>query len=186
MKKWVIILVAVLSVGGIGAVVSANNNDTSSNTKEVNNSNVEIITVEEAKNFALNYVGKGEVEEVELERKNGSYVYEVEVEWMDDDAEIYIDAYTGEVIFVEDDISKWINSNESNSSSTEKSKNKLITKEEAITIALNEIKDSKVEEVELDEDDGIYVYEIELKQSGKEVELDISAHTGEILTIDWD
>ncbi|MGY3714452.1 PepSY domain-containing protein [Sutcliffiella cohnii] len=186
MKKWVIILVAVLSVGGIGAVVSANNNDTSSNTKEVNNSNVEIITVEEAKKIALNYVGKGEVEEVELERKNGSYVYEVEVEWMDDNAEIYIDAYTGEVIYVEDDITNWINSNESNSSSTEKSSNKLITKEEAINIALNEIKDSKVKEVELDEDDGIYVYEIELKQSGKEVELDISAHTGEILTIDWD
>ncbi|WP_026671966.1 PepSY domain-containing protein [Alkalihalobacterium bogoriense] len=71
-------------------------------TKEDTIKNTEPIGREQAIDIALHHV-QGEVDDVELEEKEGRLVYEVEIEndELDIEANIYIDALTGEVIGIE-------------------------------------------------------------------------------------
>lgn len=43
---------------------------------------------------------KGEVDDVELEMHDGSYVYVVEIEREEDDVLVYVQAYTGEILHI--------------------------------------------------------------------------------------
>ena len=61
----------------------------------------------------------------------------------------------------------------------------FISVEEAIEIALEEFS-GKVEEAEFDEDDGRYLYEIEIENGDKEAEFEIDAVTGEIIDMEID
>lgn len=65
-------------------------------TKEV------IISYEEAKRIALAEFS-GEIDDIELDTEDGRLIYEVEIERGDKEAEIEIDAYTGEIILIEID-----------------------------------------------------------------------------------
>jgi uncharacterized membrane protein YkoI len=58
-----------------------------------------VISVERAIEIALEQFS-GEVDEVELEEEDGRLIYEIEIEKGDDEAEVEIDAYTGEVLVV--------------------------------------------------------------------------------------
>ncbi|UOE92106.1 PepSY domain-containing protein [Alkalihalobacillus sp. LMS39] len=71
-------------------------------TKEDTIKNTEPIGREQAIDIALHHV-QGEVDDVELEEKEGRLVYEVEIENDESDIEanIYIDALTGEVIGID-------------------------------------------------------------------------------------
>lgn len=69
--------------------------------------------------------------------------------------------------------------------STKKNKNTVIDSTEAIAIAQKEFPGT-VTNVELDEDDGRYIYEIEIKANGEEAEFEIDAMTGEIIVIEID
>jgi len=70
-------------------------------------------------------------------------------------------------------------------SKEKKSKNTVIDASEAIAIAQKEFPGT-VTDVELDEDDGRYIYEIEIKANGEEAEFEIDAMTGEIIVIEID
>ncbi|BAB04094.1 PepSY domain-containing protein [Halalkalibacterium halodurans] len=62
-----------------------------------------VISMDEAKEIALKEVS-GKIDDIELERENGSLVYEVEIEsdhYDDDDVTVYVDAMTGNVLYVE-------------------------------------------------------------------------------------
>ena len=59
-----------------------------------------------------------------------------------------------------------------------------LTKEQAIEIALMEVP-GQVREVELEREDGVQVYEIEiLTDAGVEMEVEIAADTGDVLEIE--
>ncbi|PAF34797.1 hypothetical protein CHH69_14040 [Terribacillus saccharophilus] len=60
-----------------------------------------------------------------------------------------------------------------------------ITMDEAIKIATDEVGGS-VTDVEFDEEDGLPVYELELKTADDEAEVVINAQSGEIITIAYD
>lgn len=66
-----------------------------------------------------------------------------------------------------------------------KDKKSTISKEEAIQIALKQFS-GKVEDVELDKDDGRLIYEIEIESSRGEAEIEIDAYTGKVLVVDID
>lgn len=66
-----------------------------------------------------------------------------------------------------------------------KKKNAVIDKNRAIQIALAEFP-GKVEDVELDDDDGRLIYEIEIENGDQEAEIEIDAITGKIIMIDID
>lgn len=59
-------------------------------------------------------------------------------------------------------------------------KKEKISSKEAKSIALK-LADGKIEDFELDEDDGRLIYEIEIKAKGVEHEIEIDAYTGEVI-----
>ncbi|MGG0737005.1 PepSY domain-containing protein [Niallia taxi] len=108
------------------------------------------------------------VEEVEQEyNENGDSVYQVE--FADDQEDIYVDAEKGTVI-TKDMLAEKIK----------------VTEEKAKEIALKEVS-GVITEFELDEDNAQFVYELEVtSQNGTETEMTISAETGKILTKEQD
>src|SRR5690625_41618 len=66
-----------------------------------------------------------------------------------------------------------------------KEKNAIIDVSEVSEIALNEFS-GRITEVELDEDDGRLIYEIEIESGELEAEIEIDAHTGEVLVMEID
>ncbi len=62
----------------------------------------------------------------------------------------------------------------------------MLSREEAIQIAITEVP-GRVEDIELDEEDGIKVYEVEIEVDDEsEATILINAYTGEILSLTWD
>ncbi|MBD8070518.1 PepSY domain-containing protein [Bacillus sp. PS06] len=181
MKKIVTVIIGMGLVIGAGVGVNAMKNNGDDNSVVVTNKveqtstatpkkdeATKTIDVEKAKEIALQYVD-GEIEEVERKSKDGRTIYKIEVDTRDDDDfDVYVDGQTGEVL------------------NKKKSELVKVTREEAKKIALKEVP-GKIEEIELDEEDGFYKYEVEIEaDNGKEVELKISAQTGEILKMEWD
>jgi uncharacterized protein YpmB len=59
-----------------------------------------------------------------------------------------------------------------------------LSEEQAIAIALTEVS-GEVQEVELEKEDGVMIYEIEiLDAAGQEFEIEISADTGDVLEVE--
>ena len=63
--------------------------------------------------------------------------------------------------------------------------NAMISTEKAKEIALAEFSGTVVE-LELDEDDGLHIYEVEIENGEDEATIEIDAHTGEILMLELD
>ncbi|GGA67609.1 PepSY domain-containing protein [Ornithinibacillus halotolerans] len=144
------------------------------NKSEVKVDKNELISASEAKEIAL-AEHDGFVDSVELEYEHGRAYYEVEIETeFNDDVDIYIDANTGEVLAVDEDIKR-----------EKQSRKDVMSVEKAKEIAVNEL-GGKVVEVDLDKDDGRYEYELELRTENGEAEITIDAVTGEILELDID
>ncbi|CAG9622065.1 PepSY domain-containing protein [Sutcliffiella rhizosphaerae] len=62
----------------------------------------------------------------------------------------------------------------------------MLTKDQAIEIALDEVHGA-IEDIELDEKNGIKVYEVEIEvNDDTEATIIINAYTGEILSLTWD
>ena len=59
----------------------------------------EFIPAEQAKTFALNEVN-GTVEDVEIEKENGHFYYEVEIDKDNIDYDVFIEAYTGKIAYI--------------------------------------------------------------------------------------
>ena len=87
-------------------------------------------------------------------------------------------------IYSDDDI-EVINTQTSAQSTKTTSSNELITREEAIQIA-EEAVNGTVYSFERDEDDGQLYYELELKKSHHDVEIEMNAQNGKIIEIDYD
>lgn len=187
MKKIIITgLVATGFIIGGTSLVGATNND---NHEPIVKDNVQFVqeinqtegtnsklSLKEVREIALsNY--DGHIEDIELEHDDGLTYYEVEIEKGNTEYELKIDAYTGEILHVETD-------GDNDDRNTNTSGN-FISAEEAKKIATQKF-GGKVVEIELDEDDGRYEYEIELRTSQGEVELTIDAVTGNIFDVEID
>ncbi|MFS0577424.1 PepSY domain-containing protein [Sporosarcina sp. 179-K 3D1 HS] len=164
MNKWMIIpaLAGTLAIGGVAL---ANGSDT-----KVTATPEKMLTLQEAKDIAVRQYG-GHVTEIELENRKSGYVYDVEVKSEGIEYDLDIDAKTGQVTL------------DDQSSSAQGSK--LLTKEEAIRIAKQKA-GGTVKEIELDDDDGRNVYEMELRDDQFEYEIDLDAVTGEVLKFEKD
>ncbi|GKU82796.1 hypothetical protein NCCP28_21920 [Niallia sp. NCCP-28] len=128
------------------------------------------VSKEEAEKIASEKTNKT-VEEVELEvNAKGEKLYQVEfLEEAEHDDEIYINADTGKVLTQET-----------------MQKNIKITEEQAKEAAVKKAAGT-VTEIELDEEAGQYYYDIEIVQkNGQDVDIEISAETGEVLHLDND
>ncbi|WP_438349453.1 PepSY domain-containing protein [Paenibacillus sp. FA6] len=82
-------------VYGVGSVQAAKSSTSNSTQKQV-------IGIEMAEQKAL-AVAKGQVESIELKKKNTQVYYEVEIDQGQKDVDVLIEAYTGESLGVRND-----------------------------------------------------------------------------------
>lgn len=156
------------------------------------------LTMEDAtKKLEEEYQGK--VKEMELDREGDKSFYEAEIIVENHEYDVKMDAESCEVVYEEiddkdghdddrndDDVNLEENQQDT-AAANENNDNKenVITQEEAIQIAKQEF-DGEVTEMELDYDDGRYVYELELVNGEQEADFDIHAETGDILSLEID
>lgn len=182
MKKLIItgIVTAGVLLGGT-SLVGASMNDSKEvivkeDVKSADTATKSILPVEKIKGIALSEY-EGHIDDIELERENGYAYYEVEIENGHEDFDIYIDAYTGEVLTIEID--------GDDDQERRQALENIISADEAKKIAVEAVS-GKVVEFELDEDDNRYEYEMELRTDYGEAEVTIDAVTGEILKQELD
>lgn len=182
-KLWIGTLGVVMLLGGT-AVVGASGSTGGSNTLGTKATSQGYITMEQAKTAALKEV-KGHVDDIDLERKQDKVYYEVEIEQDNGEVDVQVDALTGKVLAVlnkdkkddDDDDRDDLNSSPAAVN---------ITSDQASSIASKNVSGGKVVKVELDTDDNRYIYEVELRTSNGEADVDIDAVTGKVLSIDQD
>lgn len=207
-KLWIGSLSAAVLLGGSAVAASGNMNgqpvpkvqsettqsapaSVTQSTSANQNNTGKLLTVSQAKSIALKAV-EGKVDDVDLERKNGQTFYEVEIDRKGQpDVTVRLDAYTGKVLAVVndddyDDDDDYRDNGTSNSSSASASNQVKLTVAQASNIALKQVTGGKVTKVELDRDNGRYVYEIELRTAQGEADVDIDANTGKVLSFDQD
>ncbi|WP_404408498.1 PepSY domain-containing protein [Jeotgalibacillus malaysiensis] len=137
-----------------------------------------LLSLEEAKEKAL-AAFEGVVESIELERETGRMVYDIDIDNGPEEVDLDMDAVTGEILRSKTD---WDDDDDRNAYANT---GDLLSKQEALDIATAEF-NGKLEEIELDDDDGRMIYEIELKNGDREAEFDIDAVTGDILDMELD
>ncbi|MBQ9072393.1 MAG: PepSY domain-containing protein [Bacilli bacterium] len=147
---------------------------------------------EKAKEIALNNTGVSSANvrdlEIELDADDGRLVYEVEFKSGSNEYEYEIHAKTGDIIHKQtekDDDRNSTNSTSTTSSANNSSETSYIGKDKAKEIAFNNAgvssSDVRELEVELDEEDGRFVYEIGFKSGNTEYEYEVHAKTGDII-----
>ncbi|MBM7840830.1 putative membrane protein YkoI [Alkalihalobacillus xiaoxiensis] len=132
------------------------------------------LSKEEVEKIAKETTGLTEIEKTELELKNGKLVYETEF-FLDDDVDIKIDAETGDIVEMDDDLVK------ASGKSTPEQAN-LLSFDELIALLEEQFgANIRVLDSELDHDDGLAVYELDLIIDDVEYEIDLNAENGDIL-----
>ncbi|MGG3031666.1 PepSY domain-containing protein [Bacillus stercoris] len=166
-KRWMVgLLAGCLAAGGFSYNAFAKENNENSQPS----SKAGALTEQQAESIAKTVVD-GNVEDIDRELYNGKDVYEVEIEKAGEDYDVYVDIHTKQGL---------------NDPLKEKAEQVAITKEEAEEIALRRT-DGTVTESKLDEDDGVYIYEIEIQtKQGTETEFEISAKDGRMIKTEID
>ena len=170
----------------------------------------DLITYKEAEKAAIKKAGGGFVKDIDLERKNGNYYYEIELVKDNVEYDYLVDAKTAKVTlehkhdsyfdyddhdedFDDDDhinpgttgsgTNTGGSSNAGNSGNASGS-NGLISAEKAKSIVLAKIPGATIVKINLEKDDGIYIFEGEARLGNYEYDFEINASSGVI--IDWD
>ena len=196
MNKKILSIIIIINMSLVGC-----NNSTA-------NRNNERITVEEAKEIALNNANltsdKVSFIRTEFDSDNGKEKYDIEFNYGNKEYDYEINAINGKIIAYDEDIENYnITNNEGANNITEnQQQNKSnqnqqpisgvteITIDQAKEIALNHanLTSDKVSFIrsELDIDDGIKKYEIEFNYNNKEYSYEIDSVTGNILSYEQD
>ncbi len=156
------------------------------------------ITVEQAKQKALEHAGLSAAQvtfvDQKLDWENGRQVYEIEFytnSFMEFDYEI--DAATGAIVSFDQDAEFYTRPSTPtptpSPAPSQGSSSGVISRDRAIQIALGRVSGATAANVvkcQLDRDDGIQVYEIEIRVGRQEYDIEINAVTGAILDFDAD
>ena len=174
-KKWMLIpaMAGVLAIGGVAMA-----DDSAPSVKKQAE---KLISLQEAKQVATQKVKGGIVTEIELDKDDGRYHFDIDLKDEKYEYDLEVDAYTGKIIKFEKEVEKerkQVNKQQVKSA-------KLLTEEEAIAVAKKRASGT-VKEIELGEDDGRKVYEIEMRDGEFKYEIELDAKTGEILEFEKD
>lgn len=138
---------------------------------------------ERAKELALQHAGvsaaKATFIKAKLDREDGRMVYDVEFYSGQTEYDYEIDALTGAVISYDHDFEGSVPTQQSAG---------YISAEKAKSIALERAPGASVVECKLDYDDGVAVYELELRNGRTEYECELNASTGAVIKweVDYD
>ena len=184
--------------------------DNTNNSQDTASSG-DLLTTKEVEELVLKEAGGGFVKDLDLDRENGKYYYEVEVIKDNIEYDYYVDAQTGEVTLESEHESYFDydsetytgngssssssggsqSSGNSSSSSGSSQNSGQITIEKAESIVLAKIPNADIRELKLEKDDGIWIYEGEAVKGDYEYEFEINASSGVIISwekdrLDWD
>lgn len=165
MKKWMLIpaMAGVVAIGGVALA----DDSVPSTSKQAD----KLISLQEAKQVAAQKVKGGIVTEIELDKDDDRYHFDIDLKDEKYEYDLEVDAYTGEIIKFEKEVEK---------NRKQAVSDKLMTKEEAIALVKKKVAGT-VKEIELDTDDGRKEYDIEMKDDQFKYEIEIDAVTGEFL-----
>lgn len=154
-----------------------------------------ILTLEEAQEIALKEVS-GKVLKAHEDSDDGVSYYDFTIVTDNEKYEVEVDANSGKIIKMEKDddyVGNHTNddtnsTNQNNTSNTNGNTNTntqaTITAEQAQQKAMDRVGGGYLVKCELDHDDGVLKYEIEIKNGNKEYDVDVDANTGEIIKFD--
>lgn len=154
-----------------------------------------ILTLEEAQEIALKEVS-GKVLKAHEDSDDGVSYYDFTIVTDNEKYEVEVDANSGKIIKMEKDddyVGNHTNddtnsTNQNNTSNTNGNTNTntqaTITAEQAQQKAMERVGGGYLVKCELDHDDGVLKYEIEIKNGNKEYDVDVDANTGEIIKFD--
>ncbi len=189
---------------------TSSTSNTSKNTTTTNSKTTSYIGEQKAKEIALNHAGVSESStrelEVDLDRENGTVIYEISFDANDYEYDYEINAVTGKVersdkeadddyrtVSSSSKTASKITSSKTPSSKTSslassKTSTSYIGEQKAKEIALNHAgvseNDARELEAELDRENGTVIYEISFDSNGYEYDYEINALTGEIIHSD--
>lgn len=126
------------------------------------------VSLAEARDVALQKV-KGEVIGTDASDHDE---YEFAIQHGDDVSEVTVDALTGAVTKVEREFERAVKAD--------------ISEQQAKSIALDRVSNGKIVKFQLEEDDGVSVYDIEIVKDSYEYELKIDASTGDVIEYEQD
>lgn len=194
MKK-IILIPATAGVLAFGGIVLANTDSVTgpeaanNNSKETNQvATGEMIGFEKASSIAL-AISDGQVTDVELSDDDGRKHYEVDIRDKDFEYDYDIDAFTGKVLEQDSDRLDDDDKGEKEQAGvdgTQAAAESLIAAEEASEIALQQSNGGTIVEFDLDNDDGMKYYDVEIVNGDQEYELEIDATDGNILKFEQD
>ncbi|WP_066155973.1 PepSY domain-containing protein [Halalkalibacter krulwichiae] len=142
---------------------------------------VNTISVDEVEEKIEDSFGKNYSDlHINLGEKAGKLIYEITVSQENSYSDVEMDAQTGEILLI---TSRDKKERESETDSSQRAE--VIGEQEAVRIALTHVAGT-VDDVELDEEDGRLIYEIEIEVGDLEAEVYLDAFTGELITIKWE
>lgn len=144
-----------------------------------------LITPQKAAELAQAKVPGGVVTDVDLEREDGAWFYEVELYKNGVEYNVILDAASGEALWSGFHHDVWENAINS-AASDRQTERSVLSDAEARRIAQARVPGAAIHKCELDHDDGRLIYEIEMKKGGLEYELEIDAASGSILSYEVD
>ena len=148
----------------------------------INSGSGDVMTMEEAQKIALEEVD-GEVIKSSKDRDDGRTYYEFEIVTDSEKYDLEIDGESGDIVKKEKDDDYVANQNTTNNQTNQTT----ITEDEAKKIATDRIGGSgEFVRCELDNDDGVLKYEIEVIKDNTEYDIDVDATTGEITKYEED
>ena len=152
------------------------------------------ITEEQAKEIAANHAGVAVADvtfhSVSLEEDDGRRVYDVEFYSGSTEYDYEIDAATGDILSYDNDVENFSILQQSAQNPQGAATGSYIGDDAAKAAALQRagLTEDQVrwEKCELDEDDGLFSYELEFSSGQHEYECEVEAFTGEILNFEQD
>lgn len=166
------------------------NAPTSVPTTSIPTDNTNYISAESAKQIAILHAGVSANSvydlSIELERQNGKMVYDIDFKASGYEYEFIIDAIKATILFFNKEVDDDYIHNTSSPTSTPN----IITEAQAKKIALQRANVTEAQishyEIQLDLDDGLWVYEIEFRVKHLEYSITINACNGAIIEFEID
>lgn len=147
-------------------------------TIETSQSNT-FMGIEKVKEITLKKIPGAAIIDIDLDADSGRYVYEVEAYKDGYEYELVLDAKTGKGIHLFKELDDWYEGGAALNQA-------VISIEKAKDIALAKVAGAHIEKIELDEDNGKLIYEVELKKEKLEYDLEIDGLTGKIISFKID
>lgn len=147
-----------------------NTNNTTKKAIKKQNKQLNLIGEKKATKIAMDNCKNGRLRKVDLERRKGRLIYEIDILEGKIEREFKIDALTGEIL-----------KRDHEKDHLKINQEPKISFEEAMKIANKKAKNPEFKSIELKEKRGKLIYEIEIQDGNREKEFKIDAQTGKIL-----